>query len=698
MKKEAVKNKKIIAIVAVVLALAIVVAVVVPILYNPKINNYMYGKADVVKEKAIKQYNTSFGDSFKYLFDSDESIFAVSSADGSNIFHSHSTAAASNSLATIISLRLRDEKGNSYSMDSTANSVASNGHEIASLDSEHISMIYEFRSDKADEDGGNIPDIYVSVAVVFEWKQGALKVSVDTSSISVPDDMFIEQISILPGLFSVDAGEHNTYYTVPDGCGAVIDTGAVTEKPISLDMNVYGEDVSFYSYSSGATLPFLAVTRNGFSINAIIEDGDALSRITCKKEAQGGGYLYNTFTITPCGIVDGEFVHGESYSGKISQTYVVKETGSDYNAIAAQLRDSLTERNYLATSLNGSFSDLPFFINVIGSADGKASLTTFEDAAEITALLKSRGVRSIALRFSGFAEDGLATVGKKEKKISSELGGDNAFSELCEEIKEQGNSIYIDTNILTDEKGSANKVAVYNEWSRFAGLLPEEFSLVNSKRIDENISSSYTLATSFVGASLCLNDGSRLLYSDLLGKNNRQAVLDKLKSNVSALSASGGLMLDYPAVYLMKQADAVFSTPNTASCEGNNGVTVVPILQMVIHGGVVYGSMPINVSNLSSEDALLKCVEYGCVPSFLFTHSAQTSISYSSYATQTAKLYSKAKQLLPVMNMKITSHEKVTDGVYKITYDYSRTVYVNYNPSLVEVNGVMISAKDFIVI
>jgi hypothetical protein len=82
----------------------------------------------------------------------------------------------------------------------------------------------------------------------------------------------------------------------------------------------------------------------------------------------------------------------------------------------------------------------------------------------------------------------------------------------------------------------------------------------------------------------------------------------------------------------------------------------------------------------------------------LFTHSSDTNVSYSSYATQTAKLYSRAKKLCPVMNMKITSHEKVTDGVYKITYDYSKTVYVNYNPSLVEVNGVMISAKDFIVI
>ena len=42
--------------------------------------------------------------------------------------------------------------------------------------------------------------------------------------------------------------------------------------------------------------------------------------------------------------------------------------------------------------------------------------------------------------------------------------------------------------------------------------------------------------------------------------------------------------------------------------------------------------------------------------------------------------------------------ELIASGVYKVIYDYSKIVYVNYNPSVVEVDGVMIPAKDFIVI
>ena len=105
-----------------------------------------------------------------------------------------------------------------------------------------------------------------------------------------------------------------------------------------------------------------------------------------------------------------------------------------------------------------------------------------------------------------------------------------------------------------------------------------------------------------------------------------------------------------------------------------------------------------NVTNLSSEDALLRLIEFGSVPTFLFTHDTASSLNYNIYAAQTAKLYSDAKSLLPVMDMKITSHEVVVPDVYKITYDYNKVIYVNYNPAVVEVNGVMISAKDYVII
>lgn len=698
MKKKNIKNKKIFALIAVVMAVIVGCCAILPFVINKETKNYMYTNATQAIGLDVENYDISIGESVRFLFNSELSTFALASSDGSNVICSHNHGAAENSFATIFDIRLRDSRGNSYSMDSSANSVASGGFEIEEQGKDYLLVKYTLSPGEKAETENNVKDLFVSVPVRFELKNGRFLVSVDVSGISCTKGMFVEKLSLLPGLFSVVAGAKGAYYTVPDGCGAIINLDTISQTPLSLKLNVYGEDVTFYDYAQGAVLPYFALTQNGFSVNAIIEEGDALSQITCKRFEKGGGYLYNTFTITPCGVVNGRFVAGESYNGVVSQAYVVEEKGSDYNTIAAQVRDSLTERNYLNTTLNANFIDVPFLINVVGSNNGKTPLTTFEDAAEITALLTSRGVRNIALRFSGYSEKGLNAVGSDNQTFSDSLGGTDGFSSLVEEITEQTNSLYVDANIITKRGNKNSNIKIYDETSKFVGVVPEEFGVEDNDSVNENIGNAYKLTRNFASSNICLNDASNFLYTDLKSKTNRQAMLENLKENTSALSAAGSLMLDSPAIYLMKQADVVFSTPNTASCDGMNGVAVVPVLQMVLHGSVVYGGMPMNVSNLSPEDVLLKCVEFGCVPSFLFTHSADTGISYSSYATRTAKLYSKAKQMNPLMKMKITSHEKVTDGVYKITYDYAKIVYVNYNPSVVEVNGVMISAKDFIVI
>ena len=147
----------------------------------------------------------------------------------------------------------------------------------------------------------------------------------------------------------------------------------------------------------------------------------------------------------------------------------------------------------------------------------------------------------------------------------------------------------------------------------------------------------------------------------------------------------------------MKNADAVFSMPEKTNLEGVEGATSVPVLQMVLHGSLAYGTEPVNLSS-NSKSALLKAVEFGASPSFVFTYDNCKALDYGLYAAQTAKLYSEIKQIMPLMDMEITGHEKVVSGVYKITYDYSKIVYVNYNPSVVEVNGIMISAEDFVII
>ena len=698
------KRKKIIfSCCALVLVVAIVAAIFLPGVMKKDIKNYSYVAKTQKSVEASSGFDVTVVGSGnrKILVNSKNGAVAFVSTDGKTIFNACSKDAAEQTLAHIVSLRLRDKDGNSYIMNSTDNSVAFGTFGVISQSNTRTNIRFDFYPDAAaSKKGFKGAAVYASVTLSLNYEYNNFKASVNTKDIMLPDGFYVEKLSIMPGLFSVSEATGNEFYTLPDGCGAVIDLSAVSEKPLVAELGMYGSDVSFFEYEQGAALPFLAFTKKDCIVNTIIGNGDGLSEISFKRFEKGGGYLYNTFNVTACGMIDGKFVAGEPYEGELSQIYVItQEKGADYNNIAEQVRDNLFSRGYLPREMKDKFVDFPFFINVLGSSDGKTQETTFEDAAEITALLKSRGVRNVALRFSGAGKNGLSSDSDYADTFSKKLGGKAGFNEMVGKIVEQGNSAWLDLNVYTDNsRKNGADVMVYEMPSKFAGFAVEQFSLNSTRKVNNIVSECYNVIADIESTDVCLNDASMVLYTDLSGKNNRQDVLSNMREKSGALNANSSLMLSYPAAYLLSNADAVFSVPDTSMLSNNRGVTAVPIMQMVLHGSLVYGSSYMNVTNLSAEDALLRCVEYGSAPAFLFTHNSQSNLNYNVYASYTAQLYARAKKLLPVMDMKMTSHEVVIDGVYKITYDYSKVVYVNYNPSVVEVNGVMISAKDFVVI
>lgn len=693
---------RIIIICCAVLIVSILAALIIPAVFTfkPKNTNLADGKQQGVEFSDSFDVAVTGGNHQKLLINSKNCAVALASSKGNIVFNSLSADAAAYSLASVLNVRLRDRSGDIYSMNSTDNSVDFGTFEVLPIDSTNATISFKLFPDaEVAKQGVEKADIYAVINVDFSFAGSTFTASVDTTKVSLPKGFCLEKISILPGLFSVNKAASGDSYIIPDGCGAQINLSAKNQEDYTINLPVYGADATLHARTDGAYLPFFAYGKKGCLVNAIITEGDALSEITVKKFADGGGYLYNTFTVTACSIVKERYVKGPSYEGIISQSYTLSEKQTDYNAVAQQVRQHLLRKGYIAEKMGDKFTDLPFFINVLGSINGKATLTTFEDATEITTLLKSRGVRNIALRYSGAGSKGVQSTAANGMDFSSGAGGEQGFKDAVSKITGQGNTMWLDVNIANN-RANYNKrtVNVYADELRFAGYSAKDFTLAGADEISRNVSKWYKSLADYEGADVCLNDCSKLLYTDIKDDYNRQDMLTNIRNSTSALGAQRGVMLTAPAVYLLSNADAVFSMPETASCQNVNGVSVVPVLQMAIHGSVVYGSSYMNVSNLSTQDALLKCIEYGAVPSFLFTHSSGSTLDYNAYVSQTASLYSDAKLILPLLDMSITSHEIAVPGVYKVTYDYSRVVYVNYNPSVVEVDGIMIPAKDFVII
>ena len=686
------KSKKItVAVVCLVVIIAILGGILVPRFSVKNIVQYNLGSG--------KQKSINFNADFKpYVLTDDSALYidkvsgavAIADSQGKVVFNSHSTSAAKNKLASVLAVTFRDKVGNSYVMNSSLNVGKI---DVSTQKLNDVTITFSFR--QSDDDGE-----FQKIPLKFYEENGGIKASIDLAQVELKKGFCIEKISILPGLLSENKPEGDCFYTVPDGCGAQVDLTANSESLYSEKLDVYGSDVSFGEYSQGATLPCFAMTKENAMLTVFIDEGDALSTVYVKHNKGKGGDLYNTFVVTPYGKIDGRLVKGESYDGVISQVYYFSENGvKNYNTVSAIVRDSLMLKGYLPSEMSDTFVDFPFFITAIGSENGRKNTvyTSFENAAEMIALLKTRGVRSIALRFSGVGKNGLNSGAKNSTEISSVLGGEKEYNKLCQTATEKNSSVWYDVDFAFTADKNGKYPDIYKNFREYISKEPTKSNVRTYNAVISNVSKTYKALSTYESANICVNDLSFFLYSDLVGNTNRQVAMENFREKIQSLSVNGNLMLSHPAVYLMNQADAVFSMPQSATLEEYAGVTNVPLLQMVLHGSLCYGSEPVNLFE-DNVDAVLKAVEYGASPSFVFTHDNCNVLGYGVYATQTAKFYSSVKRMLPLMDMKITSHEKVLSGVYKITYDYSKVVYVNYNPSVIEVNGILVSAKDFVII
>lgn len=691
-------KKKIIIPIALLLvvAIAVVVAVLIPVFSVYEYNEYSY-----VNENSV---GTDFNEGFEELLSSkgnrlffNKDVGAVALVSENNtVFNSSSYAAAENSLSDIVSVVLRDSKGNSYIMNSTDNSISHNTFELTDDKGSRVITFSMF----ADGASVNSDDgIFAKIPVAFSIVNGCFKVSVNMANVVTPENIVVEKISILPGLCSesgVDA-----LYTIPDGSGAEIDLSNPVSAKFTLELPMYGSDISFSDYAEGADLPAFALTKNNTMLTTLITEGDALSSLTVNRTLSGGD-LYNTFTVTSFGQVNGKLVKGDSYDGVISQTYsLTGDTKNNYNSLSTIIRNNLVERGYISADKESSFTDYPFFVTAVMSETGKKNsiYTDFENAGEMVALLKLRGVRSVALRIVGAGNDGLNSGANKSDTLNDALGGVKGYKDLCSLATEKNSSVWLDVNIReTPDKKEDNSYNMYNDVRAYLNLKKLGVSSDSVKASNNNISSIYKMMSQFESGNVCVNDISKSLSTDLSFKGaNRQAVLDNFSDKINSLSVGGGLMLSSPAVYLMNDADAVFTVPQKASCDGLPGVKSVPLMQMVLHGTVQYGSEPINLM-ADGTTALLKAVEIGASPSYVFTYTGSDLLNYGPYVTQISKHYSTAKKMLPLMDKKITSHEEMATGVYKVTYDYNKTVYINYNDSFVTVDGLLVSGNSFIII
>ena len=626
--------------------------------------------------------------------------------------------------------------GTVYTLNSQDNAVAF-GTSAFQPTQNGMELTYNMALD-AETAARNVADVpagapYVSVTVAFTLEDGALRVSVHCSDILVSTGFVLERLTLLDWFGATDSAAEGDYMLLPDGSGAIETiTGTSSDAYTEKTFVTYGADAALGEQAetadgsiafTSALLPVYGMKRGESAFVAIIESGDAISRITSHRAA--GDVLYNrvgaTFCVTDTALLGGEgdqtLYTGNAYTGELGICYrFLSNRNAGYSGMAAACREVLIRNGVLPSQAASVPETLPLLLTAYGAAaknnpNRSETLTDYMQMQELLRLLKAKSVDNVLLRMSG-ALDGATSQGLlKSSDLSGKLGSEKELEALLQYAQTQQFSVYLNVDIASFGRRSARKsahaaeniagdtlsMAVNNPFTGVAGDAQHTRYLLRQTEIGENVDAFVNDFHSLAFSGYCIDDAGSTLYSDYASAGNTRTVAAGLMQEQAATLAAGRtLMVDTGNAYLLRDADIVVDLPSAAVYPETDGYTSVPFVQMVLHGLVAYAHEPINLAE-NSETAFLKALEYGAMPSYAWDYTKtgdetiDTVYHYESQINTAAANYLTAAQTLgDLQDARMTAHYEVQDGVYCTEYNNSTTLYFNYTDEAVTVNSITV--------
>ncbi|MDD6022057.1 MAG: DUF5696 domain-containing protein [Oscillospiraceae bacterium] len=553
-------------------------------------------------------------------------------------------------------------------------------------------------------------------------------------------DAVITKIRLLDFFGSSTAASANEYLLVPDNCGGIIRTAKATENFKDISLKIFGD-----AEVNNAIFGVFGVKIENDAFVCIIRQGDAVATVnagTAKSESK-----YNKvgaqFDITESKTFQRKdktyiSVAGETYNGELELCYrFLSGDNANYSGMSVACREQLIRDGVLLSNVTDADGDLPMVLSVLATANTQPSklsvLTTFEQLQDMLTHLKSKGFSNIYVRYKGAFSGSDSQSSITDIEFLKSLGTDENFNELKDYMSAQNLTLFADFKCFTDPKGGklaskfaqnvSNEVEIMTEENGFS--VKSERSVTGLYSIAANVISLIRFAKDNGLDAVSVSDAS-FLYSDYSKGATRDDVKKELAEEISSVSGTSRLMVQKGNFYTLKNAEVISDMPLNTSISNSACYESVPFAQLVLHGTLDYSCEPINLE-MDYRKAILRAVEYGALPSFEWCYEdiqteepesgknaketesttakvAETAAekegidkkySYTQWANVAYSYYEKANKALgDIRDRRMTSHYKVSDGVYCTEYDDTR-IYVNYTSKNVVIRGVTVPANDF---
>lgn len=564
---------------------------------------------------------------------------------------------------------------------------------------------------------GNI--LFKAVATYY-LKDGCFYADIDWLNLGDKDDVLLN-IGFLEYFGAAETAVEGDYILVPDGSGALINTASAdTADPI--DIAVYGNDISGSSTMKSIVAAYGMKSGND-AYAAVVENGDAVARITANKALNDSDYnrVGTVFTVTPS-MIDGEKLYYSdfAYNDGASVCFrFLSGANATYAGMAAACREQLIRNHTLSTRSVELSEYMPVLVNVIGSAAhdsfmaSKKKLTDFNEANDILGRLKSKGINNVYLRYTGALTGGLDERNAYEATPLSSLGGMSGVEELDRYAASMNFNVFYDVALMSDTESDSSVLRSVNgdrlEINTADVFTSFGFPAKNSTRYQLGVSSLEKTVLevlerfdSLGSTGYCITDAGMLAYTDISEEISRQSAIKTIGEKIAPLSTSSRVMVKGGNFYSLKNADVVSEIPMKCSRTESEAYKSVPFVQIILHGIVEFSYDGINMAS-DSKTAILRCVEYGAIPGYVLTNNVfDDDEKYTSVFVVDNwlnSMYDAGSAAGEVLNdlrgSRITNHYAVSDGVYCTEYESTTRIYVNYTDEPITVSGITVDPMSF---
>lgn len=597
---------------------------------------------------------------------------------------------------------------------------------------------------------------WFSIPLVYELDGENLIVTVNPDEVEYnTNGYYLVGIDILR-YFGASMQEDG-YIFVPDGSGALIyfNNGKTAES--SYGAAVYGQDAAMiynaYNQSqidaeSTIKLPVFGIKESGKALFAVIEGGDAYASIKADVAGKYTGYndVYASFNYLQYGTTSlSDMVGSQSYymysdavfegSYTLRYSFLTGEQ-ADYSGMAACYRSYLKEQGVLGEKTMEQ--ELPFYVEYIGAIDkpktflgikynAVETVTTYEQAEEITSLLKQNGVDDISVIYSGWMDGGLHGTASSGVKAESGLKkGGESLSDLQDYMSHEAVSLYMTADLQYVYKDGVldgyssiryapryfdNTVVKINAYGLASRVTEDTFANLISPFYVNEIAQKLGRGLQKKNVSgVNMGSISWELFSDMQSSayaDRQMAEKENCAAMQSLQDAGQSLLGDNANAYAFTYAEEVINVPFYS----NNYRILdeeVPFYEMVLHGYIPFAGEALNLTD-DYETALLKSAESGAGMYFKWIYAENTvlkdteyddlySVNYEAWLAQATEDYARMNRELGRLSCcEIVSHVYVQEDVSKVIYENGSCVYVNFSKEDVTVDGILIPSRDYVV-